>query len=150
MRPRPPPRPPPPPQDLWDKPAGGLEKGSARGRRSGGGAAVRTALVLLAGAAVFAVGLQWQPAYSNIVQQLRMSANTDLTAWAPGSGGSSYRAAVRGARPGDEAQAVGERFLSLEVCGDPATQRIALLSGEPAGSKARTPGRRALGGRGRP
>lgn len=112
------------PQDAWPKPR---KRGTALARHSTG-----AALALLTAAALLLTGL-WRPAF-NMVHRLGMSASADLESRTP-SDSSRFRATMRAAqlnvRQGDDAaaHAPSESFLSFNVCGDWATQRVALLSG---------------------
>ncbi|KAI7845916.1 hypothetical protein COHA_000462 [Chlorella ohadii] len=121
----------------WD--AGAADKGSAWARHGGAAShGMRTcaALALLVAAALLVVGLQWEPGYSSIVHQLRTAEGSEPSHWVPGSrgrGSGAYRTSLRSAPSDGQVQGIlptqGERLLSFEACGDPAVQRIALLSG---------------------
>lgn len=105
-----------------------VEKGGSR--RRGGGGGVRPALVLLAGGALVMMALQLKPPNSSLLDQLNVPHSTDVAAWALGSD-SGIRNHARNMWQGDTAApALGEQFLSFQVCGDPAHQRVAVLSGE--------------------
>lgn len=138
---RAPPRPSAPPQDKWDKQAsaGLLDKGEAKRRRGVGGGGLRTLAGLLLGLGLFAIGMRWEPTYANIVQQLRMGSEEggfdSSERWLPAE--SQQPAAAAAARPAEEPP-VGDRFLAFDVCGDFATQRVALMSG--GGMKGRSAG----------
>lgn len=124
-------------QGSWD--AGAADKGSAWARHGGAAShGMRTcaALALLVAAALLVVGLQWEPGYSSIVHQLRTAEGSEPSHWVPGSrgrGSGAYRTSLRSALSDGQVQGIlptqGERLLSFEACGDPAVQRIALLSG---------------------
>lgn len=107
-----------------------VEKGGPRRRGGGGGFGVRPALVLLAGGALVMMALQLKPPNSSLLDQLNVSHSTDVAAWALGSD-SGLQHHARSMWQGDTAApALGEQFLSFQVCGDPAHQRVAVLSGE--------------------
>ena len=87
------------------------------------------ALVLLVAGTLLIVGLQWESSSSSLMAPLQTTQSRQPPQWAPG-----HRAALRGdqaaAQPQGMPLAKGERLLSFEVCGDPAMQRLALLSGK--------------------
>lgn len=87
------------------------------------------ALVLLAAGTLLIVGLQWESSSSSLIVPLQTTESRQPPQWAPG-----HRAALRGdqaaAQPQGMLLAEGEQLLSFEVCGDPAMQRLALLSGK--------------------
>ncbi|PRW61424.1 Glycosyl transferase family 8 [Chlorella sorokiniana] len=105
-----------------------LEKGGSR-RRGGGGGGARPALVLLAGAALVMMALQLKPPNRSLLDQLNVAHSADVAAWALGSE-SGLQNHARSMWQGDTAApALGEQFLSFQVCGDAAHQRLAVLSG---------------------
>lgn len=107
------------------------EKGGPRRRSSGGsgGGGMRSALALLAGGALLMMALQLKPPNSSMLDQLNVPHTTDVAAWARGSG-SGLRLDTRSQwQSGTAAHALGEHYLSFEVCGDAASQRVAVLSG---------------------
>lgn len=127
-------------QDKWEK-AGGADKGEQKGKRRGVGAAagggLRTLAGLLLGIAVFVVCLHWEPAYLNIVQQLRLMPDADYSKlaeepWVPA--GAAAHVGMRGRVAPQEPGPTGEQFLAFDVCGDLATQRVAALSGGDGGA----------------
>ena len=118
-------------QDTWRKPRNSLW----------GRPCTVPALALLTAAALLLTGL-WRPAYS-MVHLLGMSASADLLSRAP-IDGSRFPTPMHTAQlstrhssggllsTGALASPSGESFLSFSVCGDWATQRVALLSGKAA------------------
>ena len=114
-----------------------IEKGGLRRRGGGGGGGgMRLGLVLLAGAALVMMVLQFKPPNSSLLDQLNVPHNTDVAAWALASDG-GLQLHARNMWQGDSAApALGEQYLSFDVCGDPAHQRVALLSGEQCEGRA--------------